>query len=490
MFTVEPLAGGAYDVRVHAQGYSPLTRRGLNLAAAQRFSLVLELDGTASASGTVRDADGNPVADAVVEGGPWFGGPFTWGRATPVRTAADGTYRIGGLEAGLVRLRAGHDVSQWLASRHVELQPGQEAHVDFVLHELGALVGRVTLASGAPLLGDAVVRAMPRDTDALPTPSDMLTAVVGADGRYNLQVPAGRYSVRAYSADAHGLVLPPPVEPTLQVQAGLTTQADLTLDDAKPLVSGAVLEPDALPSPFAMVLARDADDYGIAFPADETGQFQFPSEEPQGGAPSPPGTIDVTAHNGGRLGRLSGVAKGTSGVTVHLSPGGALQGTVSGEPAPSSVVVQVATLDEASLPGMGGRPEEFQGTSFNLPEVPATAVRVSVTASDGRTGSADANVPLGGTAQVTVELTGSGSLSGRVVGPGGKPVRAAMFALDMELPHAVQADGSFRLSGLTVGQHTLRAFAPGTSPFGKAVLVVAGQTQDLGDLVLTPSAPH
>jgi hypothetical protein len=62
-----------------------------------------------------------------------------------------------------------------------------------------------------------------------------------------------------------------------------------------------------------------------------------------------------------------------------------------------------------------------------------------------------------------------------------------MFEVDMELPHPVDADGSFTSSGLNVGKHVLRAFAPGTSPVEKSVVVVAGQMQELGELVLTPA---
>jgi hypothetical protein len=458
-------------------------RRGIHLGTGQHFPLSLELERSASVSGTVRDAAGNPAANALVGAGPWFGGVFNSSSAVQVRTATDGSYRIGGVDTGRVRLYAGHQPGAWLALAHAEVQAGQEAHVDLVLHEPGILSGRVTLKSGAPPQEGVVVRAMPRDGDALPTPSELRTAVVDGEGHYTLEVPSGLYSVGAYRAGDYSLRAPP-MGPGLTVQEGKTTAADLTLDDAAPVLLGTVLEPDGRPSPLAWVtLSAAREGFNLIYPADDNGQFQIPLNA---SAPGLPKVIDVSARNGGRSGRVAGVTLGSDGVVVRMSEGGSIEGTVIGEPAPRSVVVHMGAMDQELLVGSNGTGEEFLGSSFSIPEVPATAVRVSVTTSDGRSGSAETTVAAGQTARVTVELQGLGSVTGRLLGPGGKPAAGAMVRLDFEEPHRVGADGSFSLSNVSVGKHTLHAFGIAT-PLGKTLSVTAGQTVDVGTLTLAPA---
>jgi hypothetical protein len=255
------------------------------------------------------------------------------------------------------------------------------------------------------------------------------------------------------------------------------------------LLSGTVLEPDGSPSALAWV-RLSAGPFSRMLRADETGQFQVEAVEPSDYAPELPDFVDVTAKNEGRVGRLQGIAKGTSGVTVQLGPGGAIHGTVTGEPAPDTVHAQAVTVDDSLWFMFGGNGQEFLGTTFDLTDVPAAAVRVTVTASDGRSGTAEVNVPAGGTAEVMIDLQGNASVSGRLLGPTGQPAVGAMVGVDTASPHAVAADGSFALGGLSEGKHLLRALAPGMPMLQKPLTLTTGQTLDLGTLVLAPPSHH
>jgi hypothetical protein len=100
------------------------------------------------------------------------------------------------------------------------------------------------------------------------------------------------------------------------------------------------------------------------------------------------------------------------------------------------------------------------------------------------------HVPTGGTAQVTVEVQGSGSVSGRLVGPSGKPVVAGMVTFDSGRLQPVAVDGSFFFRNVAAGRHSLRAFARGAAPLQQQVLVIVGQPLDLGALTLMPAPQH
>ena len=68
-FTFPGVAPGEYDVDAGAEGFAPLVRRGLLVAAGERFELTLTLAGTGAVEGVVSDGQGQPVAGARVRGG-------------------------------------------------------------------------------------------------------------------------------------------------------------------------------------------------------------------------------------------------------------------------------------------------------------------------------------------------------------------------------------------------------------------------------------
>ncbi|HEV7771871.1 MAG TPA: carboxypeptidase-like regulatory domain-containing protein, partial [Conexibacter sp.] len=83
---------GTYDVRFDPPSggdFAPTTVGGIAVASSKRLDVVLVPAGLARLSGVVRDADGAPVAGALVYVGPSNGGNV--GQAT---TGADGSYSL------------------------------------------------------------------------------------------------------------------------------------------------------------------------------------------------------------------------------------------------------------------------------------------------------------------------------------------------------------------------------------------------------------
>src|SRR5512140_3135142 len=271
-FTIEPLPAGSYDVEVQADGYSPFTRRGVTLGAGQSFPLVIELDGTGIVSGTVRDAAGAPAAGILVQAvRMWGTTAFTWGATHEAVTGPDGTYRLPGIEIGRIRVSAGHSEDAWLSQVLVNAIEGQEVRADLTLHETGIVQGRVTAQGGAPLQVDVAVMAIAVDPVV-----DGRGASVGADGRYRLELPAGRWALRVSPADRPRTSSFADV--SVNVQAGATLQRDLELvpEDAPDLLlSGTIFEPSGTPSPagYVVVTAASAPAFRAATAVDVDGRF-------------------------------------------------------------------------------------------------------------------------------------------------------------------------------------------------------------------------
>jgi protocatechuate 3,4-dioxygenase beta subunit len=115
-------------------------------------------------SGLVRDNSGTPISGATIT----YWGPGCAG-CVGAQSLADGTYRIGGLQVGLFRLRAerngfvgeyynttGGSTDFTLASLLVSAVDVETEHVDFALDRPGALTGVVRDAQGTPIAGASV----------------------------------------------------------------------------------------------------------------------------------------------------------------------------------------------------------------------------------------------------------------------------------------------------------------------------------------------
>ncbi len=481
-FALEPLTAGVYDVEVYLEGFSPFLRRGVTLTAGQRFPLVIELDGTGEVQGVVRDAAGAPVAGAILQGALLFGGPFYWGTSGQARSAADGSYRLTGLQVGKVRISVGRVPDAWLVREFAEVHEGQVAKLDFTLNELGTVTGRVTREGGRPLEADAVVRATPED--AMTMAADARQTRVERDGRYSLSLPPGRYAVRAFKPEERFIRL---AGPTTVIEPGKTVEQDLQLPDQPPekIVSGVVLEPSGMPAAGAYVAAfgtlPGGGRYRVMMPCDESGHFELLRLAGK----EPPELLEVSARRGGRTALVPGVRRGAKELTVRLGPGGAITGRVEGA-ASTTVLVASQVVDERLMPFLSGDSREFAGDSFQLEDVPAGRVRVSASVADGRTGSAEVVVPAGGSARVTLTLSPMAAISGMILGDGDKPLSGALVHIDDDGAYRPTGpDGIFRISELEAGTHHLSVSAAGYQALEKELLVKPGQGLELGAVRLS-----
>jgi hypothetical protein len=397
-FRIGGLAAGAWDVRATAPGTSPALASAVTLAAGARFPLRLTLAGTGSAEGTVRDADGRPMAGVhvrVVQRGD--GLPFApWLEA---RSGFDGGWRIDGLEVGRAELVARQLGVALGEARSVRVDAGRASRVDFFLPEAGLLVGRVRRGGEAPPAGTAVVAtAMKAGLGML----QVARAAADATGNYRLALPAGEYRVHAAPAGAARADLR--AAPAFaRVDPGRTTRLDVAPASAaaEEGVEILVLEPGGAPSPGAVVTLARADDEKVAFAstAGDDGRVVLGREMGVAGR-----RVVVRARNGGRTAALAVDLPPSGSVPVTLEPGGAVRGLVRGR----GGAVGGFTVEVASRPAPASwrtvDVHRFAGDRFELGDLPAEPLRLLVRADDGRRGAAEVSVGAGEVHAVEIAL--------------------------------------------------------------------------------------
>jgi hypothetical protein len=477
------LPPGDYDVVALATGLTGAVRDGLAVGSGQRVTVDFQLDGTGAVEGRVADVDGRPLAGVYVSARARQG-PGTQTRTT--RTDPGGAYRLEGLEAGMVRVSARREGTEHHATRVTSLKAGETAQVDFSLADTGIVQGQVRQASGAPLSQPALVRAMA--TQAQPGIGEFSYADTDAEGRYQLELPAGVYQLIAVVPGVR-FNFSHQDDLAVTVQAGTAVLQDLTLYDDRG-VEGTVQEPSGAPSPYATVAGIQTGDFEMTIPAqaDEEGRFVLP---PRGINATP---LRLVAHNAGRVGEVAEAREGLE-TTVRLRPAATLRGRVvarSGA-APKGFSLQLLQADGSALPWLvrGNAERHFTGDTFTLADAPGLPLRVSVRTTDGRTGEATVTLEPGQRAEVEVPLTGgAASISGRAVWKSGElPATAVAIYLDKQLTAGSDAqtgpDGRFLLKDVKPGVHIVRLLPPNGMPEKRPVTVASGEAVDLGDISVT-----
>lgn len=311
-----------------------------------------------------------------------------------VRSGFDGRYAFDGVEPGRAVLLAAQDGVALGSSRAVQVTAGRPAQADLTVAEAGLLEGQV-----AGRKGSTVVLVVP--LHAGPGAGQVARAPVDADGAFRLSLPAGQYRVHAAPAAAPRLDLR--VAPSFTaVVAGRTTRLDLTAAAAlaEEGVVVRVLEPGGAPSPGAALTVARAGDATVAFAASagDDGALVLPGEMGMAGLP-----VTLSARNGGRTGLFTGTLPASGEVRVPLSPGGAVEGRLTGGARPGAF-----TLTVSAEPSPGGwrviDAQRLAGDRFDLGDLPPGVVRLSVQTDDGRTGQVEVRCAPGQVAQATVPL--------------------------------------------------------------------------------------
>lgn len=495
-FSVGGLAPGSYDVAVSAPGFASLSRRGLTVAAGERFPVELQLLGTGSVEGQVRDSSGQPLPGVRVVGGNRWGGQLG---TTPAETltTAEGHYRLEGLATGRLYLTARRDGSTLGVSQSADVKEGGMARVDFTLEEPGIIEGVVRAASGSLPTGGLMVRAFPQGQNRF-GPPDVGRTEVDAAGNFRMVLPPGAYGLHAFLTERGGgfFANSKPV----QVEAGKTLHTELTWQNepsGAAGIQGLVLEPDGTPSAGAFVtLATEDSSRGARMiaSADEEGRFVMSLRTTD----ESPGRLTVSARNGGRSGEVRGVKPGEREVVVKLRPAAGVRGRVAfanGSPV-KGFTLGIMLQSRAPFP-QGRTTWEFPGDRFELRDVPAEPVRLVVRTSDGAGGEAPVTPGLGTLAEVEVIVKATAGVRGRVVDATTKaPLPEALVLIEGERSSApnegTAADGRFSMEGVTPGERTLVIMAGGSfrMPERRQVTLVEGQVLDLGDVSLgLPRAP-
>ena len=498
-FALEGLAPGAYDVATRADGFLDQLRGGVTVATGQRFPLQIVLTGTGSIAGIVRDGGGRAVAGALARagaggGGGGFGfggmgGPGGPGGSAQQQalTDVDGRYRIDGLRPGPTRVSAARDAASFGPSRTVDVREGEETPLDLALADNGTIKGRVTTKSGRPVAPSTTVRAVQSGAaGGFQDGAVLASADADAGGAFQVSVPPGNYRVFAGApGGGPGGGMGRRQSPALvAVAAGQVAPADLVFDDTIAGTVGTVVEPTGGPAAGAAValLGNEGQVLGFAV-ADAEGKFS--ATQFRGAV-----LASVRARNGGRLGEAPVGA--AAEVAITLRPAATLHGKlVSGDPPPSFTVTIAPVDSPRALWGQQAQAaaQEFTGDSFDLYDVPGLEVTVSIKSADGRTGKQAVSLQPGQEGSVAVALQEAASISGRVLGQGGKPAAGVGVLLDGAPRHGGGGrsgdGGRFKLTGITPGDHeVVLRLDRTTASSPRTITLSVGQQLDLGDVVL------
>jgi hypothetical protein len=195
-FVLGGLEPRRYFIRVSSFGWHPANPKSGITAPASRITIKLER--TNVVRGVVRDANGEPVANALVAavfsgipGAPTL--PYTW------TTDADGRFAEDRFSAGIGYLWARRGDMFVYPPEKVELSPNQEVSVVLSLRHKGARVsGQVQAAEGYGLGPDSRALLLSRSPLAFPraavgeiSPEGKFSIVGVLPGRYELSVRDG-----------------------------------------------------------------------------------------------------------------------------------------------------------------------------------------------------------------------------------------------------------------------------------------------------------
>jgi len=477
------LPPGQYDVAVGARGFSFTAHASLVVPPGVWAPLDVRLQpSTAELEGRVLDPAGRPVPGAEVRAQRHE----NEGEAHTTRADAQGAYFFQGLEPGPLRLHARKQGASGWVRRMTYVGTGTRQQVDLTLPDTGIVQGQVTRASGGPPSEPAVVRAIPRGTEAR-----LAFVETDAQGRYQLELPAGVYQLTAVLPGARFMYFQDDDLAVTVPEAGAVRQ-DLTLMDESG-VHGTVLEPSGAPSPHAVVAAVQGGDlpFIARVRADEDGTFSLPTR-PAGAPP----LEEVVAHQAGRVGRQAGVGEGGGPRVLRLQPAATLRGRVvaRGGAAPDGFSLSLSEPDGGELPWgpLSSFPRHFPGDTFHLHDAPGQPLKLAVRTTDGRTGDVQVTLSPGGTADVEVPLTGgASSITGHAVwSRGSGPAAGVAVFLNKSVssrPDAVTGgDGRFRLDDVLPGHHTVRLQPPEGRVETRTVKVEPAQAADLGEVLVSP----
>ncbi|WP_248930004.1 beta strand repeat-containing protein [Paenibacillus hamazuiensis] len=293
-------------VQVSANGFAPYTQNNIEVTAGNTTTLNFSYG---AISGTVKDANGNPVSGATVSNGAINqtsndGGVYTL-------NVPPGTYTV-------TVYKTGYPTE---SKTNVQVMSGQTTTVNFGNVSAGSISGTVTDASGHPVSGASVSVS-----------GSGGSANTDASGKYTLNVPVGTYIVTVSKTG-----YAPYVKNNILVTVGSTT----TVDFGYGAISGTVTDENSQPVPSASVSAGV-----ISQSTNDGGSYTLNV---------PPGTYTVTASKSGYPTESKTNVQVTAGQTTTVNfgvarstPPSAANITVVNNPAgtPDTVTVKGLTAGD------------------------------------------------------------------------------------------------------------------------------------------------
>lgn len=456
----DPVTGGVFRTQVY-------------LRAGQDAAVNLRLKGTGTVNVHVVDGAGQPVASAFVKlqetdyPNESFDGP--------IEDPVQGTVAFDGVFEGGLSVQATDTFGRGGRASAV-LPAGTEAlDVTVQLTTTGSVAGHFFAAGGVTPIPFGVVQLIAGGRIV----GQATTAGSGDVGSYAFDfVPAG--PVRLEAQD--------PLTAHTGIAVGLIDHQGqlLTLDviaQGIGTVQGQVTS-DGAPQPGAHVSVVSGSFAASTF-ADSTGSYRMTGV--------PEGRIVVTADLGN--GFLSGTnAANLTGdgtvltLDVALRGSGSVSGTVVRADGVTPAPISALTLEVGGTGGGTLSTTSDAAGSFAFARVPAGSGRLSASVlGDIDVGATTVNVPVGGTANVTLRLNGTGALSGLALDSAGRPVAgtiqlAGTGAFPYFLTLTAGTDGKFALPAVLAGPFnaSLRVASGGFTLFGSTSgTIVADQVNEL-----------
>lgn len=446
-FELEHLFPSTY--RVSIQNYV-VRDTTITLGNEDKRDVVLEVEGRSTLAGRVTYR-GQPVDGAMVRG-----------RGDTRTTDADGKFLLR-LEPGEQGIYAeSKRLGAFATDKPITLAKGeQRTGFDIELDLAGAIEGVVVDQTGKPVGGVAL-------EFSLLSGRDFGQATTAEDGTFKVGALSGGggygFLVRSLDSSIKFSPLEGKRFPPINVADGRSrvTGVRIAIRYERKVIAGKVQTTKGAPLPDVLVRAETKGAWGgVSVRSAVDGTFSFRD--------LPDGTYTLRATGTRGIAVVEGVVAGRRDLVIAVPEPGAITGKVKGFAERTSVIAY-STRERAEL-----RTSVKDG-AFELRNVPPGEYTV-VAFAGGDHATVVTTVTEGGTATVTLEARGLGTVSGTVVDESGTGVANARCNINGGINATADASGGFRLTKAVVGSNRVWCHHPERKLFGSQDVEVM-QNQD------------